>query len=813
MKLTLPLLIALMFNIGFTSGSAVVAQQRSKSNLTVTGKILDSLTNAPVQYATITLLQQDTAISSSYSSEQGLFSIEADKAGRYVLEISSVGFELRQMEILIAHGNAATAAGNILLTKSSKSLQEITVTGRKKIIELRPGMLVYNAEYDLSLKGGSAADVLRKAPVLNVDAQGNVSMRGSRNLKILIDGKYSGQIARNPADALNMMPANIIRSVEVITTPSAKYDAEGAAGVINIITKKGRQSVSGAIELGASNLEQVLNPRLSLNNNKWSVNFHGHLHRLRMKDAYRSERTQFDNGSPSLVLSQEMEKDNAAPHGSADIAITYTADSSAEISLGTNFWTGNWPDDYQIYTTVRLPDNVITEQYNQTTDASHRYLGADINLAYSKKFIKPGHEFILLAQAAPGKSRSPYHLLQYDIHQNKLYEELNHNNDKNREWTLQADYLHPFSDKGIFTLESGLKMIIRKATSGYNVTAANGQNELTPVDDRSDIFTYQQKVWAGYSMLKANLKKNWYTETGLRLELTSFEGDIIKAGTQFDNRFTNLIPSATVSKKVNDNQTFSLSYTQRLTRPYIWDLNPNINASDPKNITTGNPDLKPEIAHQAEFTYGFYPSSAFFLNTALFWKQTNNAIIEFTAVDNEGVATTSKQNLAANKTYGLNLSAMATLTPWWSANGNFNLEYLDFNSNALEILSKGWATHINLNSTFSLPANYSIQAFGEINTRQIKLQGFVSSRYRYSIAAKKELPAKKISLTLALTNPFSKYLSQTEVIQTPGFYYVLNNRYYNRAFKLTLNWEFGGLFKQQETKRISNDDVKGQPRG
>lgn len=812
MKLSFSYIPVFLLVASLFTTAEISAQHRTKNKFTIKGKILDAANGKPVMYATITALLHDTATATTYSGDEGVFAVELDKEGSYRLEVSSVGYELQVIEITV-NNNSVNEAGNILLTKSAKSLQEVSITGRRKLIELRPGMLVYNAENDLSLKGGTAADVLRKAPVLNVDAQGNVSMRGSRNLKILIDGKYSGQIARNPADALNMMPASIIRSVEVITTPSAKYDAEGAAGVINIITKRGRQSVSGALELGASNLEQVFNPRLGININKWKINFHGHLHRLRFKEAYAASRTQFNSGTPTLFLNQEMSKDNAAPHGSGDIAVTYAADSSTEISLGANLWFGNWPGDYNMYTTVKLPNGSITEAYAQTTDAANKYTGADINLAYSKKFRKPGHEFTLLAQFSPGNSRSPYHMLQFDIHENKLYEERNINLDENREWTVQADYLHPFSDNGIFTLESGLKMIIRKATTRYDVTAATGQNELMPVEDRSDLFSYSQEVYAGYSMLKANLKKNWYAEAGLRLELTSFSGNIKEAATQFDNQFSNLIPSATISKKINDNQTFSVSYTQRLTRPYIWDLNPNKNASDPKNITTGNPDLKPEIAHQAEFTYGFYPTSNFFLNTALFWKQTNNAIIPFTAVDAAGVATTSKQNLAAYKTYGLNLSAMATLNTWWSTNGNINLEYLDYNSNALQVLSKGWAAHINLNTTFKLPANYSIQAFGEINTRKIKLQGYESFRYLYSVAAKKEFPTAKITLTLALTNPFSEYMPQKEVVQTTDFYYALDNRYYNRAVKLTLNWEFGGLFKQQSIKKINNDDVQGLPRG
>lgn len=813
MRVTLPVLVLFVLGLSLLSITKASAQKADKSKFIVSGKILDSTNSKPVPYATITAVKADSAIASTYANEEGLFTLELDKGGKYSIEVSFIGYELHLVDITLAEDRSSVSMGNVLLTKSSKSLQEITVTGRRKLIELRPGMLVYNAENDLSLKGGTAADVLRKAPVLNVDAQGNVSMRGSSNLKILIDGKYSGQIARSPADALNMMPANIIKSVEVITTPSAKYDAEGAAGVINIITKKGKQSISGALELAGSNFEQVFNPRITIAQNKWNISVHGHLHRLRQKSAYAANRTQYENGSPSLILKQEMTKDNYAPHGSADVAVTYAADSTTELSFGANIWFGNWPNNNNLLTSLLQPNGAVIEQYNQYTDAKDKYAGTDMNLGYSKKFKKPGQELNILAQFSPGSNREPYDLLQYNNHNARLYQEVNNNSTKKKEWTLQVDYLQPLGSKSVFSLESGLKMILRNVKNRYNVLAAQNQDALEPVADRSDVFTYNQDVWAAYSMLKANLKKNWYAEAGLRLEQTVFNGNLEQSATNFKNDFTNLIPSATISKKVNDNQTFSLSYTQRLTRPYIWDLNPNINASDPKNLSSGNPYLKPEIAHQAEFTYGFYPTSKFFLNTALFWKQTNNAIVEYTSVNNAGVSTTNKQNLATNKIYGANISAMLTLTSWWSANSNLNLEYLDFNSDALHILSKGWATHINLNSTFKLPSNYSLQAFGEYNTREVTLQGYKSNRYYYNLAAKKEIPSKKITITLSLTNPFSNYITQTEVIQTSSFYYAINNRYYNRAFKLILNWEFGGLINQKKTKRISNDDVNDQSKG
>lgn len=771
----------------------------------VKGKLLDSASRKPIPYATITLMDlKRNILANTFSNEEGFFSIQTTQKDSGLLEISSVGYA----SIVLPLKNHEL--GDIYLTTAGAGLAQVTVTAAKKLIDLRPGMLVYNAENDLGNKGGTAADVLRKTPILNVDAQGNVTMRGSANLKILVNGKYSGQIARSPADALNMMPAENIKSVEVITTPSAKYDAEGAAGVINIITKKGYKNINGALELSGGNMEQMFNPRIAITNDKWSFSVHGHLHRLRQKEGMLTSRTQFENGAPSLQLDQHLEKDNAAPHGSGDLAIVYTPDSATEISFGMNAWFGKWPGNSTINTMLRLPNGNIQEQYLQSSTAKEQYLGSDINLTLNRKLKKPGQEITLLMQFSPTTSKQPYQLLQRDIHDDPFYEEENNNKTRNREWTLQADYLHPLSKS--LSLETGLKFISRDVRSDYSVMAGD-PGMLQPVAARSNVFDYNQKVYAVYAMMKANLPKNWYAEGGVRYEHTAFEGKFIEPGSAFSNSFNNLIPTATLSRKLNEDQSISLSYTQRITRPYIWDLNPNADASDPKNITTGNPDLEPEIAQQAELTYGLNKGSGFFLNTALFWKKTDDAIVDFMQTTNEGISINSKQNLAGNTVIGLNFSSSITLSQAWSINGNINANYLKYNSDALQISREGWAADVDMNVTLKLPRQYSLQVFADYNSRAVTLQGYDGYNYYYAFAAKKSIPKKKLTITLSAINPFTAYIPQINIAGATGFYSSVENRFFNRAFKITFNWEFGGMFGERERRKINNDDVKDQFKG
>lgn len=774
----------------------------------LTGKLIDSLSGEPLGYATIILSDEsENRLAAAYSGDDGSFNLTVTTPGIYMLHASSIGYGSRSIKTEIRQGQYAVHMGVLPLVQSAGSLQEVVVTGTARLVEQRAGMLIYHAENDLTNKGGTAADVLRKAPALSVDAGGNVTMRGSGNLKILINGKYSGQMARNPADALNMMSSDMIGSVEIITSPSAKYDAEGAAGVINIITKKGKRNIGGAVEMAASNRELVTNPRFSASGDKWNINANAHLHRLKMLSGSALERINLENAVPSLKFNQDISKNNIAPHGSASFSIDHNPDSLNEFSAAMTYWFGNFPDNNRQTGKLSHPGGVVYEQYSQEISSDNAYSGADISLGYTRKFRKPGHEIILLAQTSPFSDRSDYMTVQSDNNR-VIYREKNDNAGDNGELTLQADHTYPFGSGKKFVLDGGVKMIRRDALSEYNVYTGIEDLSLNP--ERSDEFKYRQIVKAAYMQLKVNMKNNWSGQAGLRLENTYMKGKFLNSHTDFSSSFNNFVPSATVTKRINDTHSLELAYTRRLTRPYIWDLNPNANASDPKNIVQGNPELDPETAHQAELIYSLSSASGFFLNTAFFWRETDNSIEDLTVTDAAGISLTMKQNLAASRQYGLNISSSFSLGSNLAATGNINLNHLTFKSTALSILNDGWAVDMNLNTTYKFPRNYSFQAFGEFRTRRVTMQGYRTSGYYYSFAAKKELPGTRLSLILSAVNPFSEVIRQTDAINTGLFTSRTDNRYYDRAIKLTAGWEFGRSAGQKQRRKITNDDIEGQ---
>ncbi|MFT4022816.1 MAG: TonB-dependent receptor [Flavihumibacter sp.] len=772
----------------------------------LTARLLDSAGRHPVVYATVNLYDaKKNVIASSYSDERGWVKMDKLLHRPVRIEITAGSYRPVDKELTWAAGSVLLDLGMVEMAILPEDLQHVLVSGRRRLVEQKPGMLVYRAGNDPANQGGTAADVLRKAPILSVDAQGNVSMRGSSSLRILINGKFSGQMARSPADALNMIPANIIESVEIVTNPSAKYDAEGTAGVINIITRKGTNKTTGAVEVSGSNLNQVINPRIEYTSGKWNVSVHGHLHRRRSKNQADYNRTFLSDNS---ILYQEWRGDNAAPHASADFTVVYDADSLTEWSLGVNTSAGKWPSDNTIRNNTFEANGDLRESYMQYTTASDRYFNTDINLSYKKKLQRPGQELVIQAQWSPGKTRAPYQTTLLDDTKLAYYRENNSNRIRNNEWTLQADYVYPLSNR--YTLETGVKGIWRKAGNSYTVTANTGSGWME-VSDRTDFFGNDQQVAAGYGLLKATIN-SWYLEAGLRYEHTFMSGALKQAAQQFDQQFGNLVPTATITRKLNADQNLSLSYTKRITRPYIIDMNPNINASDPKNLSSGNPGLRPEIAHQVELVHGLNAGSSFFLNSALFWRKTDNSIIEYSSTDAAGIVLTRKENLAGNTSYGINLSATAMPAQWLTINGGLSPYHIQYESAALAVKNNGWVADMNLSTAVRFPKHYSAQVNFNYNGRQINLQGDGSSTIYYSAAVKKEWNKPKLSLTLLAVNPFNEYTAQDVWVRTAGFRSFSLDRYYLREWKLTLNWEFGAMNSGRRAQKISNDDIRSDDR-
>jgi outer membrane receptor protein involved in Fe transport len=782
----------------------------------ITGQLTDSITAKPVPFATVALLDSTKVITGTTSDNEGAFILPNLPLGSYTLSLSFIGYRSKTVPVTLTAAHPILTLKAIQLTTESKLLDQVDVVGQKPLMEDKGDRLIYNAEKDISNAGGTAADVLRKVPTLSVDLNGNVQMRGNSNIKVLINGKPSAMMARNLADALRQMPANVIKSVEVITSPGARYDAEGSAGVINIITKKGLQGFNGSASVTAGNFNRGVGTNLTWKKKKIGLTLSANTYQYRNFWENNSTRTSLVEGQATNILMQQSKADNVSTGGYGEMSFDYDPDSTSRINLAVNIWGGNFPNNSTLNNILTDPAGTILQAYRNDIRFRNPYGNGQLDLGYTKTFRKPQQEFSVLTQFSRMPDNYFYDTDRY-IAGEIAYRQHSSNYSRNKEYTFQTDYTHPFTiksrkDTTSLKLEMGAKAILRDIGSEYRVEESlDGRSELVPDPAQSNDFDYFQRVYSGYTSLRIDTKRKWGLNIGARLEHTDIDGDFVTTQTKLSNQYNNLIPSITLSKGIKTH-TLKFSYTQRIQRPQIWYLNPWLNASDPKNMYTGNPYLNPELSHATELSHGVSTKSGLSINTAFYWRLTDNAIEYLSKVDSAGISLSKPQNIAKRKAYGMNLNLAGQPNKNWNVNGGGDIRYVDLNSPGLNQRNTGFVWSINVNSTYKLSNNYSLQANGNFNSGWINLQGTNTGFYWYGFSAKKEFWDKKASLNLGVNNPFNRSVHQKGDRSAPTFTSETRSFFVNRSVRLTFEWRFGQMNMDggKQSKKIRNDDASGR---
>ncbi|QDK79566.1 TonB-dependent receptor [Spirosoma sp. KCTC 42546] len=788
----------------------------------LSGSLTDSTTTKPVPFATVALMNGAKLITGTTTDGAGMFILPNLPVGSYRLTVSFVGYSTKNLPVVLTADQPERQLGSILLASEGKTLGEVTVAGQKAIVEDKGDRLVYNAEKDISNAGGTAADVLRKVPTLSVDMDGNVQMRGNGNIKVLINGKPSAMMARNLADALRQMPANVIKSIEVITSPGAKYDAEGSAGIINIITKKALQGFNGTASVTAGNLNRGIGTSLNLKKKKFGLSLSANGYQFRNQRENQSVRTTLlpSSDGPSVplnILTQTSSADNTGTGGYGEMSVDYDPDSTNHINFAANAWGGYYPNNSTVVNRLTNPAGAELQAFRNNVNFRNPYGNGQFDLGYTKSFQKPGQEFSILTQFSRMPDNYVYDTDRFSTADLLIYRQHSSNYSNNTEYTFQTDYTHPFTINGRrdttnIKLEIGAKGILRDIGSEYRVTQSlDGQSPLVADSSQSNDFNYTQRIYSGYTALRIDTKRKWSLNAGARFEHTDIRGDFLTTQTKLASEYTNLIPSITLSKSIKTH-TLKISYTQRIQRPMVWYLNPWLNQSDPKNIQTGNPYLNPELSHASELSYNVSTKKGLSVNTALYYRLTNNAIDYLSTVDAAGISISKPQNIAQRKAVGLNLNLSSQPVKNWNLNGGGDIRYVMLNSPALNQSNSGLVWSVNLNTSYKLPQNYTLQANGNFSSGWLSLQGINTGFYWHSISAKREFMDKKASLTLGLNNPFNRGVSQTNRQSAPTFESEAHSYFIRRSVRLTFEWRFGQMNTGggKKGKKISNDDKDGR---
>ncbi|NLR59254.1 TonB-dependent receptor [Chitinophaga polysaccharea] len=778
----------------------------------VRGVVLDALDNKPLELATILLKDKGQAVIKTASTDAaGAFNLTVQEKGTYFLTISHTGYEPYSGTI-----DVKASTGDVIkftLLRQSQQLRVIEVKKRKPLVQSKGDKLVYNAAADIGNKSGSAANVLRKAPMVTVSADGVVSLRGNSNIKILLNGIPSGILAKNLKEALKMIPASSILSIEVITAPSARYEAEGAAGVINIITKEKIKSTSGTVDISMGNREQSASIGLNMSGAKldFSVMASGMFEQTQKENELN--RASFYKGQPAGSLVQRADSRQRTKGASLEMGMEYRPDSTQKFGTTLSYWHDQWPVRSNLYNDYRDANN--PSRYNQSSDQQGRFHYIDLSLNYQKRFKRKKQSLQLLGNLSRSTDRSSYQTDQFTIDGTHFFREVSPNSGRSKDYSFQADYTHPFNKAGNSFIEMGVRWSKNDATSNfavYNNINNRGSKDLKQDQERSDSMTYFQDVFASYVSTELQTKNNWRFRLGARYEYTRINAAFKGTKPSFGANFSNLVPNLLIAKKVNEAHELKFSYTERIRRPFIWDLNPYIDASDPRNLTMGNPRLRPELTRMLEASHIYSAASGLNLVSSVYFNFNSNSIESLLTVDSNGISRTLPQNIAANKRLGANINAYTQLSDSWTINGGLELYQVWFKSNALQAGNSGFFHAFNINTSYTIPSGYTFELSGDYNNGFITLQGKSTSDYTYRIAVQKEVLQKRASITLSVVNPFQRNFRQRSMATAPAFNQQSTTYHYNRSVAIAFNWRFGKATKSKEEKMPEEQPTRPERR-
>ncbi|RFZ85906.1 TonB-dependent receptor [Mucilaginibacter terrenus] len=781
----------------------------------ISGTIIDSLTKKPVDYATISLFSSKGTVPKNgvLTDDKGKFSFDNLSTGNYKIVVSFLGYQSKTIDpITTTAGKPDFNLGNIILSPSARALKEVQVVGQQAIIENKIDKIVYNAEKDLTAAGGTATDLLSKVPLVSVDINGNVSVRGDQNVRVLINGKPSGATSASLSDVLKSIPASQIKNIEVITSPSAKYDAEGSAGIINIVTKQSNVSgFSGGINTAVGTRQNNGNANLAYNKNRFNLNANIGGNASWPQTSKTDFRQYFGEGAniDSVITTGESRLKRHALVGSVGAGYQFNGFNSINTTFKFN----------QIrFATDGFSNTMSNAPYSVNSNNNNQINGFDWNLDYTHKFKKEGHELSLSTQWSHNTG-----LTDYTNDYSAVYADVKNNIDgKNNEYTFQVDYTLPINKT--FKLEAGGKSIFRRLNSVSDYYNFNGGN-LVLNDSLTNQYNYDQNVFAGYGVLTTTLTKGWSVLTGLRLENTDITGEPISTTqslTPFNQNYNTWIPSLTIQKKVNATNTLKLSYSKRITRPSLQFLNPFQNRSNPQNFQQGNPELSPEVSQTIELGLNSFIKTSI-LNLSVYYKRTSGlieGISDTLTFNNRLITNTVFQNVGNNNSFGG--SFFGTINPIKAITiiGSINAYTYKPDPTGRFIAQQSQnGTYIQYNgflrATATLPKSFLLEAFAFGSGARRTIQGQQPAFSILGFGARRQFMQKKMSVGLNVLNPFSEYKNFRSSTTSPGFSQRSNFALPFRSYGITFSYSFGKLnfSGQQPKKGVNNDDLKQGDQG
>ncbi len=790
-------LMLLPFLLSWTS--VVLAQSQ------VTGQVIDTENKTPLEYATVSLLQpsDSSLVSGGLTDTQGKFAIEIP-TGKYLARIQYVSYETKIINDLSV-GENIKDLGRISLVASTATLSEVVVEGKKEQSVLELDKRVFNVGQDLSNTGRNASEILDNLPSVVVDVEGNVSLRGSGNVRILVDGKPSGLIGIGNTNGLRSLSGDMIERIEVVTNPSARYDAQGSAGIINIVLKKQKNSGLNGSFTGNLGYPQNYGGAVNLNYRKEHINFFvNYSLNYRQSPGSSTSFQRFSLPDTSYITRRTSDRVRGG--------------LSNNFRAGTDFIINNY-NTLTASALFRVSDeentsNILYRDFTTAEQLLQRTLRTDVEteeeqnqeyeLYYKRTFPQKGREL-----SANVQYRESGEIERSNINESEGIPELSpsllqrsYNDGSENQLLMQADYVHPFLEKGKF--ETGYRSTLRKITNRYIVEEQAESGIWSPLDEFNNDFAYNENIYALYA-IASNKTGKWSYQGGLRMEATDIATHLIETSEKNNKNYVNFFPSAFLTYTLKEGSSLQASYSRRINRPGFRSLNPFSSFTDARNIRSGNPDLNPEYTDSYELGYlrNFAKGNIY---AGGYYRYTDGVVERISTVEADGITYTRPQNLSTQNSFGIELNATQDLLPWWTVNGNANFyrAITEGQSGDLLLSSDTYTLSSRMTSKWNVPKLFEVQLSGFYRAPEQTPQGRRKSFYSVDIGVNRDVLNNKGTVVLSVRDVFNSRRFRFETM-TENYFEETNFQWSVRQITLSFTYRLNQIKGRDRSQKRGGD--------
>ena len=779
----------------------------------ITGRVVDSSTNTPISAATVDvkLAGAKASTARAVTASDGSFRVEGLQSGRYSIRIRALGYTPRPLapiELRLPSSNYDV--GTVVLNAAPVQLQSLQVTGQRQEVQLAPDRNTYIVRDMPTTRGGTALDVLRNVPAVDVDIDNVVSLRGNTGVIIQINGRPSPLKPAQLGNFLAQLPADIVDKVEIVTNPSARDDPEGIAGIINIVLKeKPEAGKSGGLTLGGGTTGQM-NVGGNVGYEQGPLSFYGSYgflrdNRLRKDSVFRENLYQ----NPMTFLDEGGTRRQIPLMHTLTGSLDYTPSASDALSFETVYTTRVEAETYSVlYRDLNTTRDLAGLSDRFVRGTNHEFSFESV-LAYKHNFVDKGHKLSSELRVTRDGEGGPTSIIARDLALDGTPTDTSALENQTpwehpQEYSLKADYVRPLSSD--LRLETGYKGSLQRFHTTLDTNVFDSAtSSYVPDPTRISDFTFHQAVNAAYGMLAADRGKFQF-QGGVRVERASTQFNLQNGGGRYDNQYNSFFPSGLIAYHVDDEHQLKLSYSTRIRRPDDTDLlDPTPHLLDPLNISRGNPYLKPEYIRALEF--GIQRSTDRMTVQVLpFYRHTLDAIRTIRTIDTAGVATRTFANVASTDAYGTDVTVAMSggrVSGFIGGSGFRQVSDAANLSPGFSARTFGWTARTN--ATFRVSPTVDVQTLLSYQAPMIVEQGRNAARTRVSIAARQKLMNDQMSLTLRLIDPFNSSLERSTTID-PAFYQVSDRRRLIRGMLLSVNWIFGKPKKEKDREAIDTGD-------